>query len=242
MSAENKNLIVRVPSAQMGAKMKIKLDQRGRECPIPVIEAKKAIEQAAPGTAVEVTVDNEIAVQNLEKLAKQKNVDCTSAVIGAVEFTVTFYKTEGSGKAAENCTGQAAKAESEAAAKSAANPGQKQETMPAGILVVLSSDQMGAGDETLGRLLMKGFVYSLTQQEQLPGTVILFNSGVRLACADSDSLGDLQALAQAGVEVLACGTCLDFYGLKDKLNVGGVSNMYEITERMMGAGHIVKPS
>ena len=99
-----------------------------------------------------------------------------------------------------------------------------------GMVVVLSSNQMGQGDEALGKLLMKGFVYALSQQEQLPRTVLLYNGGAFLSCEGSDSVEDLRELEAQGVEILTCGTCLNHYGIGDRLRVGSVTNMYEIAE------------
>ena len=79
---------------------------------------------------------------------------------------------------------------------------------------------------------MKGFVYALTQQDALPETILLYNSGAYLSCEGSDNLEDLKSLESQGVEILTCGTCLNFYGLSEKLQVGSVTNMYEIVERM----------
>ena len=108
-------------------------------------------------------------------------------------------------------------------------------------IVVLSSDCMGEGDEVLGRALMKGFIYALTSQEGLPDTVIMYNGGARLPVEGSESLEDLKLLESQGVEILTCGTCLNHYGLTEKLSVGGVTNMYVICEKMLQAEKVVKP-
>lgn len=100
-------------------------------------------------------------------------------------------------------------------------------------VVVISADHMGEGDEELGRILIKGFIFALTQQEHLPSTILFYNGGARLTCEDSASLEDLKNLASLGVEILTCGTCLNHYGLTDKLAVGDVTNMYVITEKQM---------
>ena len=100
---------------------------------------------------------------------------------------------------------------------------------------------MGTGSEELGRILMKGFVYALTQLEELPETVLLYNGGARLSAEGSSSLEDLKTLEAQGVEILTCGTCLNFYELTEKLSVGSVTNMYEITEKMAGARLVIRP-
>ena len=108
------------------------------------------------------------------------------------------------------------------------------------VVVAVGSAEMGNGDPRLGRILMKSFLYSLTQLEELPQTVLFFNGGVRMTTEGSESIEDLKALESQGVEILSCGTCLDFYGLKDKLLVGGITNMYVIAQTMAGAGNVVK--
>ena len=110
-----------------------------------------------------------------------------------------------------------------------------------GMLVVLSANVMGTGDAKLGTSLMKAFVFALTKQDQLPDTILCYNTGAYLTCEGADTLEDLKLLESEGVTILTCGTCLDFYGLKGKLAVGGVTNMYDIVERMENAAQIIKP-
>ena len=88
---------------------------------------------------------------------------------------------------------------------------------------------------------MKAFVFALTKQDQLPDPILCYNSGAYLTCEDADTLEDLKLLESEGVTVLTCGTCLDFYGLEEKLAVGGVAHMYDIVERMENAAQIIKP-
>ena len=93
----------------------------------------------------------------------------------------------------------------------------------------------------LGAVLMKGFIYALTSQEVLPDTILLYNNGAKLSTEGSDSLEDLKLLESQGVEILTCGTCLNYYGLTEKLAVGAVTNMYDICAKMMNAEKVVKP-
>lgn len=199
------------------------LDARGKACPLPVIEAKKILDTLPEGDSIEVAVDDFVAVQNLSKLAKQKNYACSSEKINEGDFLVTLMVTRTSGK----------------------GTGDAKECIPdscvSKIIVVLSSDKMGEGDEKLGRTLMKGFIYALTEQDRLPETIIMYNSGSYLAVEDSDSLADLKLLESQGVEILICGTCLNHYGLTEKLGVGSITNMYVIVEKQMEAKKIVKP-
>ncbi len=210
----------------------MRLDERGKQCPLPVIEAKKALEKAEPGSVVEVVVDNEIAVQNLKKLALHKGLDSLSEKVSEREFLVKIWT--GVKEKAEQVRENAEQAEKESM-KCALDCREK------GLVLVLASDEMGQGDAVLGRLLMKGFVYAVTQQDKLPETVLLFNGGAKLSCQGSDSLEDLKELEAQGVEILTCGTCLNHYGIAEKLLVGNVTNMYEIVEKMTGAKKIVRP-
>jgi selenium metabolism protein YedF len=113
--------------------------------------------------------------------------------------------------------------------------------VPAGgsLVVAVPSEFMGRGEAELGHVLIRAFFHTLGEVRPLPDTIIFYNSGVKLAVLDSPVLQDLQALAESGVEILACGTCLGYYELTDKLAVGEVSNMYTIAETMLGAGKVV---
>lgn len=215
------------------------LDERGKQCPMPVIEAKQALENAEPGEMIEVIVDNEIAVQNLTKMAKHKQLKSASQKKGEREFSVVIEAGEKGRETAETVQAepvQKEQVEVEPEVTACAPDGKTK-----GLIVVLSSDQMGSGDEVLGKLLMKGFVYALSHQEQLPEKVLMYNSGAFLSCEGSDSLEDLRELEAQGVEILTCGTCLNHYHLEDKLQVGGVTNMYDITESLLQAKQIIRP-
>ena len=100
---------------------------------------------------------------------------------------------------------------------------------------------MGHGNDELGKALMKGFIYALSQLEELPRTILFYNGGAHLTVEGSASLEDLKTMEAQGVEIMTCGTCLDFYGLKDKLAVGTVTNMYSIVETLSNASKVIKP-
>ena len=109
------------------------------------------------------------------------------------------------------------------------------------LVVAVTSDAMGHGSEELGRTLMKGFLYALSQQEELPATILFYNGGAKLTTQGSLSLEDLKSMEAQGVQILTCGTCLNYYGLTERLAVGGVTNMYAIVETLTKAGRVVKP-
>ena len=197
------------------------VDARGMACPLPVVNAKKAAEGLNPGDTLVVRVDNEIAVQNLRRFAQHMGFAASGEKLADAEFTVIM------------AIGGEAQAEPETAC--AVDARKK------GMLVVLSANTMGTGEEKLGKALMKSFVFALTKQDTLPETILCYNTGAYLTTEGADTLEDLKLLESEGVTILTCGTCLDFYGLKEKLAVGGVTNMYEIVQRMESATTIVRP-
>ena len=199
------------------------VDCRGMACPLPVVNAKKESEELHAGDMLMVLVDNEIAVQNLTRFAEYKGFGVSAEKKAEKEYAVIMRI---SGTSAENT-----KEEMTCAVDSRRK----------GMLVVLSGNVMGTGDAKLGTSLMKAFVFALTRQDQLPDTILCYNTGAYLTCEGADTLEDLKLLESEGVAILTCGTCLDFYGLKEKLVVGGVTNMYDIVERMENAAQIIKP-
>jgi selenium metabolism protein YedF len=109
------------------------------------------------------------------------------------------------------------------------------------VVVYINSHLLGIGDEALGSILMRSFLKTLLDLEMKPSRLILINSGVRLASEGSEVLETLRALSEEGVEILSCGTCLDFYGLKEKVEVGVISNMYEIAQSLLEADRLIRP-
>ena len=206
-----------------------KVNAMGDPCPIPVVKTKNAIrELQGQAGSVEVLVDNEIAVQNLTKMAGQKGYGVHAKKLEAQKFQVTL---EISG---ENETSPFLPREEEA---SACIP----DTRAKNTVLVISSPSMGEGDPKLGAILMKSYFYALTQQDTFPETILFYNGGVRFTCEESPTLEDLKFLEAQGAEILSCGTCLDFYWLTEKLKVGGITNMYVIAEKMQQAKLLIKP-
>ena len=229
----------------------IKVNAMGDVCPIPVIKTKNAIKEMAEGGVVEVLVDNEIAVQNLTKMAKQKQYVCRSEKVAENEYKVTITvpgtaTTAGTVPGAE-ASAAAGTGEEAATAEPASVPKAEEaiSCMPDSRrkkkLVVLRSGKMGEGSDELGTALMKSFIYALTELEELPETILLYNGGAYLSCEGSDSLEDLKSLEAQGVEIMTCGTCLNYYGIADRLAVGSVTNMYAIAEKMAEADTIICP-
>lgn len=201
----------------------IKVNAIGDNCPIPVIKTKKAMKELTGPDTIEVLVDNEIAVQNVTKMAQSSGGKVTSEKKAEKEYRI-LIEMEGAPVAEE--------AEGEVSCV----PDKRGNT-----IVVVSSDKMGSGNEELGKVLMKSFLFAVTQLEELPKTMLFYNGGATLTTEDSDSLEDLKNLEAQGVEIMTCGTCLDYYGLKDKLAVGTVTNMYSIVEIMEQASKVIRP-
>ena len=173
--------------------MNIQIDAKGKQCPLPVIEAKNAISGMTEAGIVEVTVDNEIAVQNLTKMADHKGLKAKSEKKSNQEYTVWMEVTE---EFVKNNIKDGNVSSTLVTEENCIPDIRKKKTV-----VVLGADHMGEGDEKLGKMLMKGFVYALTQLEELPQTILLFNSGAYLSCEGSDSVEDLKSMEAQGVEV-----------------------------------------
>ncbi len=230
------------------------VDARGLACPLPVVRTKEAVNSFKGQGGVTVLVDNEIAVQNLQKFAAQRGLSFSGEKKAEKEYEVTiqvflhtlaaeeasgaqaaFMPSNGDGKAFKS--GDKAEFDNKESDGAVCSPDARKK----GMVVALSSNAMGTGEEKLGKSLMKAFIFALTKQDALPETILCYNSGAYLTCEGFDSLEDFKALEAEGVNVLTCGTCLDFYGIKEKLSVGTVTNMYEIVERMEQAGTVLRP-
>lgn len=196
---------------------KIEVDARGMECPKPVIFTKKAIEENR-GSVVTSIVDNETARENILKFAKSQNMETTVMEQGGTWY-IDLYQ-------------QVMEPSREAI------PEKKPELLD--LVILVGGDLFGDGDRELGEILMRGYMYTLTESKPYPKALLFVNSGVMLTLEDSTVLDHLRKLESEGVQILSCGTCLDFYKVKDKLAVGGVGNMYAIVELMNGARNSVR--
>jgi selenium metabolism protein YedF len=191
------------------------VDARGLACPQPVILTRNAMRES---DAVVTIVDNETAQINVTRMAEK-----AGATVQAEQNQDGIY-LHISGKA-----------------ETTAQAGPQPERGGAGgpLVLTVPSDVMGRGEAELGHILIRAFFHTLGEVQPVPDTIVFFNSGVKLVVAGSPVLEDLQALCDQGVEILACGTCLGYYELKDHVGVGEVSNMYTIAETILGAGKTV---
>lgn len=199
------------------------IDARGQTCPIPVIMANKEIENNI--VSFTILVDNAIAVENLKKLAKNKSYRVEFKGIGS-DYSVDFVGLE--------------------------NPSSKNSTADSQIVVepktsgaadnwvlFMGKDVIGTGDPVLGDSLIKMYFYTLSQGNSLPTAILFMNNGVKLPTVNTQVIEHLEVLAERGCEILVCGACLDFYQLTEQLQVGSISNMFTITEKINAAAKVV---
>ena len=191
------------------------IDAKGKPCPQPVILAKQAI--GAGESAFTVEVDNPTAVGNLQRLAASQGYAVQAEEREGGVFALAFEKT-GEAAACGEAVGAA---------------------QPKTYTVFVGRDIIGDGDRELGTNLMRMFFYTLLQSDDLPRSICFMNAGAKLPACDEQVVGHLKGLLEKGVEVLVCGTCLNFYGLSEQLQVGTVSNMYDIVTRMQQAGKVI---
>ena len=194
--------------------MKI-IDCRNMACPVPVVTAKRALEEAG-GEAVRVLVDPGAPRENVTRFAAGRGY--------------LVVETEVEEGYALTITG--------AGTPSAALPQKK--GGEGRTVMLVASDRFGDGPEELGRLLMKNFIITLLDLDEVPDRLLFVNSGVLLTTEGSELLEALEKLGNRGVEVLSCGLCLDFFKRKDKLRAGAVTNMFTIAESLMQAGSVVR--
>ena len=209
--------------------MKTTLDARGLACPEPVLRAKKAIEE---NEEVTVLVDNETAVENIRRLAVKTACGFSVTEKGDRVLEIALART---GTAYRHPVDDG----NTLAAEPACAIAPARETGP--VVVILSDNRMGRGDDVLGDILMRAFLNTLLLQKPLPETIICYNAGVKLAAKDSAVIDDLQLLEQAGTDILVCGTCVNYFGLGDRIGAGHISNMYDILETMAGATRLLRP-
>lgn len=222
----------------------ITVNAMGDICPIPVVKTKKAMDALTGPEQIEVLVDNETAMRNVMKLAKSSGAQAEQEQLGEREYRVLITVEENAvrGSAPAAGTGNDAAGNGSAASPAAGGTENAQRCPTCiGTVVAVGSDRMGDGSDELGHILMKSFIFAVTQLDLLPDKMLFYNGGAKLTIEGSESLDDLKALEEQGVEIMTCGTCLDYYGIKDKLAVGSVTNMYSIVETLQGAMSVIRP-
>jgi selenium metabolism protein YedF len=226
-----------------------RLDCKGFTCPKPVILTKKEFENKEL-SELEVIVDNEAASINVSKFAASIGVN--SELVKKDGLIHVFLKRSENLSISGNVDATTNTGDSTGAGVGAGAGATKATTiLTAGcesidvngeeeLVLLVSSEMLGVGDDKLGAALMKSYLYALTESDKKPKVMMFLNGGVKLTAEGSDVMESIKALEESGTEILSCGTCLDFYGLKDKLLIGSVTNMYTIIEKMHHATNTIK--
>ena len=192
------------------------IDCRGQQCPQPVIQTRKTM-LAEPDMALQVLVDDQVCMDNVSRLATTLGyaikVENTGEII-RLELTPGEVPAKAKAVAADVVSGPT--------------------------IIFIGSDQMGHGDSELGQILMKNFIFTLIESDTTPDAIYGVNNGVKLTIGESDVIEPLAELANRGVDIASCGLCLEFFGAKESLAVGRISNMLEIVNTLQGAGKIIR--
>jgi selenium metabolism protein YedF len=199
------------------------VDAKGKLCPMPLIMTKKALGEMKENESLKILIDNDTSVKNVTRFLEEHGMKVHTENKGNV-FELTVNKTGNipeSAKVEDYCS--------------------VEDTNVSNYVIAIQHNRLGDGAEELGMILIKGFVNTLPEVSLKPKTIVFLNSGIFLALKDSPVIESLKKLENMGVEILACGTCLDYYKKKEELGVGKVSNMYDILERLSGAGKVIYP-
>ena len=202
------NKRVKFKNNERGKKMRREVDARGLACPKPVILTKKELDYTKEGIITTI-VDNEVAKENISKLADSMGYKFQVNQSESNEYYIHIYKGETN-----------------------IDELNTKNTDIKDMAIAISSDKMGKGNEELGKILIKSFIFTVSETAPYPKTLVFYNGGVRLTCEGSPVLDDLKKLEKQGVEIISCGTCLDYLNIKENLKVGSISNMYSIYEKL----------
>jgi len=201
----------------------VTLDCIGLPCPKPVLKTKEALENGAQ--LLKVIVDNEASKNNVTRFSKNQGCEVTDTLLANGYFEVTISVGDHGLKDAP------------------IDPAEYSCEIPtkSGLIYVISADSMGRGSEELGWALLQTFIQTIKEVTPLPSKILFYNSGVKLVVEQSGALDALQELQKKGVEILVCGTCLDFFQLKSAIKIGEISNMYDIMQTMAEAAKVISP-
>lgn len=194
----------------------ITIDCRGLNCPEPVIKTKKALSDS-PGKAIRIIVDNESARENVIRFARNQGRSASwNEDNGLFHISITGIETKDA-------------VPEEVSLKTSENKP----------VLFISTNLLGQGSEELGAMLMRNFIYTLTKRDDLPQAIVFMNSGVSLTIKESPAIDELLELEERGVNIVVCGTCLDYYKLKEEHRAGEVSNMYDIADLLFDAPRVI---
>ncbi len=203
------------------------IDTRGLTCPAPLIKTRQGLNEAAADEDVQVIIDNPTSLSNVKRYLSDNRLEFTVREEGGVSV-VTVARGENpelSANETEYCTTESVPA-----------PSGRRTTV-----VAVTSERMGNGDDDLGTKLMISFFRTLVLLEPLPSAVVFYNAGVKLGLEDSPVIGHLRELAERGTSIYLCTTCINHFGIRDRLPVGSFSDMYQILNVLKDADHIIRP-
>lgn len=200
------------------------IDARGQLCPKPIILTKKAINDPNIPNEFFLLIDNETSKENVERFLKDN---------GILHQT---YQKENYFQISVSKTGEKADSSSEAYCSISTT-----KKLTADHIMAITNDKMGSGSDELGKILIQGFMNTIKEVSPLPQKIIFYNNGVKLTLKDSPVIDSLKELEKLGVMIQICGTCVDYYKVKDKIGCGKISNMYDITDSLTKATHIISP-
>lgn len=204
--------------------MKKIIDGRNLPCPQPLMLLKKTV-TAGIAETIEITVNNTAARENLIKYANHVKIEITN-IEEKNENTILTIDTRNHESSMENGKSPAPETITENKQEPSVYEGSAK-------TIYIRTETIGSANKELGLLLMRGFIYTLTELDIKPSAIILMNDGVRLAVKGSESVNNIKTLVKVGVKILVCGTCLDYLNLTKELEAGQISNMYDITEELM---------
>jgi selenium metabolism protein YedF len=201
------------------------VDAKGQKCPVPIIETKKALRETKAGETFAVLTDNRTAFLNISKFLDDNKINF---LVSEENNTWTFKIT--------NETGSVVTTKAEDYCETTTPQ------IPVGdFSVVISSELMGQGDDALGQKLMKSFFIALSCLDIMPSYIMFYNSGVKLTINTSEVIEVLHEIEKKGVEILICGTCVEHFKIGNKIEIGYISDMFTITQKLSETGNIVKP-
>jgi selenium metabolism protein YedF len=201
------------------------VDTRGEKCPKPIIDTKKALKETSAGETFSVLTDSKTSFNNICRFLSDNRIKYSvSEESGIWTFQVINETGNGTLTSAETYC------EPDTSGEAKSN-----------YAVAVSSEFMGSGDDTLGKKLIKSFFVALSVLDELPSFIAFYNSGVKLAVKDSEIIEILKEIEEKGVEIISCGTCVDYYKLGDSIGAGKTGDMYLILQKLSAAGNVIRP-
>ena len=197
------------------------IDVKGLQCPKPLIETKRALKEMSSNEPLRIVLDNPNSKRNILKYLSDNDLEAEVRQEGDV-FEILVNKTE------------EFKEEIDAAVYCTTDSNKKK-----AYVFVFAKDHIGEGEEPLGKMLTGAFLETMWEMEELPGKIIFLNSGIFLCLKDSPHLEALKSLEKLGIELLLCGTCVEYYNKTDEIAIGEISNAYNILSSITAAGKVI---